>query len=60
MAKPRKKRTAFLLRELRSLADEADVLKKNCFDNDHYEAHVDLSNAEPHIHAAIRKLEEAL
>lgn len=55
-----KKNTAFLLKELKSMLEEATALKRQCFDNDHYEAHVAISNVEPEIAKAIRLVEEAL
>lgn len=55
-----KKKTAFLLKELKSHLEMTTALKRQCFDNDHYEAHVALSNVEPQIAKAIRLLEDAL
>lgn len=55
-----KKHTAFLLKELQSHLEQTTALKRQCFDNDHYEAHVALSNAEPELREAVRLLESAL
>jgi|JI8StandDraft_1071087.scaffolds.fasta_scaffold134092_3 hypothetical protein len=55
-----KKHTAFLLKELQSHLEQTTALKRQCFDNDHYEAHVALSNVEPELREAIRLLEAAL
>lgn len=55
-----KKNTAFLLKELKSHLEQTTALKRQCFDGEHHEAHIALSNVEPELREAIRLIEEAL
>lgn len=48
---------SFILREIKSLEEQVLTLKRACFDAGAYDAHVELSNAESSIRAAIAKFE---